>query len=234
MPVSLNGNDRQVGEKMRMVMLGPPGAGKGTQAQVLAHELSIIHISTGDIFRSAIKNKTDMGLKAQAYIDEGNLVPDKVTNAIVRERLEQEDCKIGFILDGFPRTLPQARNLDRMLAEMKMPLELVIEIQISDEEIIRRLENRRSCPKCGHVYHLIFNPPGEENLCDECHVELYQRHDDTRKVIKHRIEVYHNKTDKLEDYYRSNGILKEFNGEQKIEKVLEDILKMVKEESNAK
>ena len=209
-------------------MLGPPGAGKGTQAKMLAEQLNIPHISTGYIFRTAIKNQTEMGKKAQEFIDDGNLVPDEITDAIVKERLLQPDCSKGFILDGFPRTLPQAEILEEMLIENNMPLDAVVDIQVSAGEIIKRLENRRSCPKCGKAYHLIYRKPENENMCDKCNTELIHRHDDKKHVIEHRIEVYHEKTDPLVNYYRKNGLLKVFNGEQPAKDILQAILKELK------
>lgn len=213
---------------MRLVMLGPPGAGKGTQAIMLAGKLSVPHISTGDIFRDAIKNGTELGKKAKSYMEAGDLVPDDITVLIVRERLSNPDCKKGFILDGFPRTVPQAESLEEILGEMEMPLDAVVEIRVDSEELIKRLENRRSCPECGKIYHLIFKPPNNDNICDDCNVELVHRKDDTREVILNRIKVYHEKTDPLTGYYRKSSILKEVDGKQAINKVLESIIDTLK------
>lgn len=213
---------------MRLVMMGPPGAGKGTQAIMLAGKLSVPHISTGDIFRDAIKNGTELGKKAKSYMEAGDLVPDDITVLIVRERLSNPDCKKGFILDGFPRTVPQAESLEEILGEMEMPLDAVVEIRVDSEELIKRLENRRSCPECGKIYHLIFKPPNNDNICDDCNVELVHRKDDTREVILNRIKVYHEKTDPLTGYYRKSSILKEVDGKQAINKVLESIIDTLK------
>jgi len=209
---------------MRLIMLGPPGAGKGTQAKMLAEKLSVPHISTGDIFRDAIKKGTEMGKKAKVYLDSGDLVPDEIVVLIVRERLAKPDCEKGFILDGFPRTVPQAESLDKILDEMKTPLDAVIEIKVDSEELIKRLENRRMCPECGKIYHLIFSPPKNDELCDQCNVKLIHRKDDTREVILNRIDVYHKKTDPLTGYYKKASILKEIDGKQPIEKVLDSII----------
>lgn len=213
---------------MRLVMLGPPGAGKGTQAVMLAKKMEIPHISTGDIFRAAIKKGTPLGKKAREYMDAGNLVPDEITVGIVRERLARPDCQKGFVLDGFPRTLPQAESLDEILDDLDMPLNYVIDLEVSAEEVILRLENRRSCPQCGKVYHLIFNPPAQDTLCDDCKVKLIHRDDDTREVIENRIRVYHEKTDPLVNYYSRVGILEKFNGEKPIEKIIEEIVEFLK------
>ncbi|MCD4782386.1 MAG: adenylate kinase [Candidatus Eremiobacteraeota bacterium] len=212
---------------MRLVMLGPPGAGKGTQVEILCEKLSVPRISTGAIFRDAVRKQTELGKKAMLYIDKGNLVPDDITDLIVKEHLLDTDCKKGFILDGFPRTVPQAEILDEIMDEMNMSLDAVVEIDVHSEEIIKRLEKRRSCPKCGRIYHLIFNPPENDNLCDDCNVELIHRKDDKREVILNRIEVYHEKTEPLRGYYRKASILKEVDGEQPIEDVLNSIMKML-------
>lgn len=214
---------------MKLVLLGPPGAGKGTQAIMLADHFQIPHISTGDMFREAISQKTTLGLKAKVFIDGGNLVPDQVTVNIVRERLARQDCEKGFILDGFPRTLHQAHELAGILETMKIQLDWVIDIQLPPEEILRRLENRRSCPNCNAVYHLIFNPPLQENRCDRCSSRLVQRRDDMREVIENRIVVYKKLTEPLEEYYESLGILKRFDGGKPIKELLADIISDIKE-----
>ncbi|MCE1247152.1 MAG: adenylate kinase [Firmicutes bacterium] len=209
---------------MRIVMLGPPGAGKGTQAKMLAEKLNVPHISTGDIFREAIRKKTDLGLLAKSFMDRGELVPDDVTMGIVKERISEPDCQKGFIFDGFPRTTAQAENLDGMLRNLGISLDLIVDIQVRDEEIVSRLENRRSCPACGMVYHLINNPPVESGLCDSCGELLVGRVDDTRQVILNRLKVYEEKTEPLKAYYSGKVETAQFDGAQEIGKVLEQIM----------
>ncbi len=208
---------------MKLVMLGPPGAGKGTQAKKLAEVIGVPHISTGDIFRRNIMEKTPLGKKASVFMDRGDLVPDEITVAMVEDRLGQADCGDGFILDGFPRTVPQAVELDKMLENMDTTLNGVVEIVVGDGEILHRLLNRRACPVCGRIYHLIFNPPCRENTCDDDGATLIHRSDDTREVIKNRIAVYKEKTGPLVDYYRNSGKLLQVNGEQPIEGVLREV-----------
>jgi adenylate kinase len=209
---------------MRLVIFGPPGAGKGTQARVLAEVINVPHISTGDIFREAIRNNTQLGKQAQEFINRGELVPDEVTAGMVNERLSQDDCRNGFVLDGFPRTAPQAEILDIILRGMRTDLDAVIEIRVRDEEIISRLENRRSCPECGDVYHKLLSPPRIENVCNKCRSQLAQRSDDTRAVIENRLQVYKEKTAPLVEYYMARRILIPVNGEQHIAGVLKEIL----------
>lgn len=196
-----------------MILVGPPGAGKGTQAARLVDEFGIPHIATGDIFRSAIKNETPLGKKAQEYIDQGQLVPDEVTVGIVEKRLNQDDCQKGFILDGFPRTVAQADALNDILADLDIKLDAVLNIEVSEEEVVRRLSGRRVCSECGASYQLEFNPPQEENICDKCGGELYQRDDDEPETIKERLEVYKDKTEPLINYYQKEGTLKSIDGE---------------------
>lgn len=211
--------------------MGPPGAGKGTQAADLVKKYQIPHISTGDMFRAAIKSGTALGLKAKEYMDAGQLVPDEVTIGIVAERLAEDDCSKGFLLDGFPRTVPQADALDKILKDLNMELDGVINIEVPEDKLIERLTGRRICRKCGATYHLVFNPPAAESVCDQCSGELYQRSDDTLETAKNRLQVYNDQTQPLIDYYRQKGYLKEINGDQDIAKVLQDIEKAL-EKSN--
>lgn len=208
---------------MRLVMLGPPGAGKGTQAKMLAERLLIPHISTGDMFRQAIAEKTEMGVQAESFISKGRLVPDEVTSGIVEERLKKDDCKNGFLLDGFPRTVIQAKDLDKMLKNMDTTLDGVIQIKVADGEIVRRLENRRSCPVCGAIYHLIYNRPKADGKCDRDGAELVHRSDDNRDVIESRLAVYREMTDPLVDYYGRAGVLCPVDGEQPMGEVFAKI-----------
>ncbi|TDX49268.1 adenylate kinase [Orenia marismortui] len=208
---------------MNLILLGPPGAGKGTQAVRIEETYQIPHISTGDIFRKAIKDKTELGKKAKEYIDQGQLVPDTVTNGIVRERLSDEDCKEGFILDGFPRTVNQADALSSILEELNLSLNAVINIRVSDEEVINRLSGRRICKSCGASFHIKFNPPAKSGECDECGGDLYQREDDNPETIKERLNVYSKKTSPLIDYYEERKLLKTINGEQGLDEVFEEI-----------
>ncbi len=214
---------------MNLVFLGLPGAGKGTQAKILANKYDIPHISTGDIFRNAIKNETPLGVKAKEYIDSGELVPDEVTNGIVKERLQDKDCNKGFILDGYPRTLDQAEALDRNLDELSKTLDLVIYTRVREGELIKRLTGRRICENCGATYHVDFNPPEEESVCDECGGKLIQRDDDKEETVKNRINVNKNNTDKLINYYNNKNILVEIDAEKDIDKVSNDIIDVIEE-----
>ena len=214
---------------MNLVFLGLPGAGKGTQAKILADKYDIPHISTGDIFRNAIKNETPLGVKAKKYIDSGELVPDEVTNGIVKERLQDKDCNGGFILDGYPRTLDQAEALDRNLDELSKTLDLVIYTRVRESELIKRLTGRRICEDCGVTYHVDFNPPEEESVCDECGGKLIQRDDDKEETVKNRINVNKNNTDKLINYYNNKNILVEIDAEKDIDEVSNDIIEVIEE-----
>lgn len=208
---------------MKIILLGPPGAGKGTQAETLVNTLSVPHISTGDMFRKAIKEQTQLGMQAKSFMDQGKLVPDEVTIGIVRERLAQADCKEGFLLDGFPRTVPQAEALDNILTELNTAIDAVISIEVPNDILVDRLTGRRVCKACGATYHTIFNPPTQETVCDKCGGELYQRSDDSESTVRNRLEVYENQTQPLINYYSAKGILKPINGNQEIAKVLSDI-----------
>lgn len=201
---------------MRLILLGAPGAGKGTQAATLAEKLNIPHISTGDIFRSNIRNGTTLGKMAKEYIDKGALVPDDVTISIVKDRLQQEDCKNGFILDGFPRTIPQAESLESELKQMDMPLDKVIDISVPDSDIIKRLSGRRVCSECGLSYHTVFGPPKTEGICDGCGAPVIQRDDDREETVLNRLKTYHNQTEPLIGYYRNKGKLLVVEGKDKI------------------
>jgi adenylate kinase len=193
---------------MRLILVGPPGAGKGTQAVHLAAHYSIPHISTGDIFRSNIKNATELGKRAQAFMDKGELVPDSVTNEMVRDRLGQADVANGFLLDGFPRNTAQADELNKILVEKNMPLDAVLELKIENAEIIRRLSGRRTCRNCSASFHIDFEKPKVAGVCDACQGELYQREDDKEEVVARRLEVYTEQTAPIIDYYSKAGLLK--------------------------
>lgn len=210
---------------MRTILMGPPGAGKGTQAAVLVDRFHIPHISTGDMFRAAMKAGTALGLKAKAFMDAGDLVPDEVTIGIVEERLGLLDCANGFLLDGFPRTVAQANALGIILDHLGMTLDGVINIEVDEEKLIARLTGRRICRKCGATYHMVFNPPHQDVICDQCGGELYQRADDTLETAKNRLNVYNEQTEPLIAYYLEKGLLKQIEGDQPIDRVLVDILK---------
>jgi len=197
---------------MRMILLGPPGAGKGTQAKDLVEKYGIPQISTGDILRKNLAEKTPLGLEAKKFMDAGGLVPDAVVIGIVKERLKEADCKTGYILDGFPRTVPQAQELDKALAEMKTPLDKVLSIEVADEELVGRLAGRRTCRGCQQGFHVKFKPPKTDGKCDKCGGELYQRDDDKEEAIKNRLVVYQSSTAPLIDYYKGKGLLRDVNG----------------------
>lgn len=189
------------------MLVGPPGAGKGTQAQFIASHFSVPKISTGDIFRANVSAGTPLGLEARKYMDAGDLVPDEVTIGMVRERLDEDDALDGFLLDGFPRTVQQATVLDELLAEREYSLDVVLELVVDDEEVVRRLSGRRTCRRCGHVWHLDFDPPSKDSRCDRCEGPLFQRDDDSEDTIRHRLEVYADQTSPLIGYYGDRGIL---------------------------
>jgi adenylate kinase len=192
---------------MRLVLVGPPGAGKGTQAQFVAAQQSIVQISTGDIFRANVSQGTPLGKQAKEYMDAGDLVPDEVTVAMVKGRLGESDASRGFLLDGFPRTVPQAAQLDDILSELGTKLDVVLELVVDDGEVVRRLSGRRTCRSCGHIWHVDFDPPTTESVCDNCAGELFQRDDDRPGTIRHRLEVYYEQTAPLVGYYAERGIL---------------------------
>ena len=210
---------------MRLILLGPPGAGKGTQAANIVNKYQLPHISTGDIFRANIKQGTDLGNRAKAFMDKGELVPDSLVVELVEDRLQQDDTKIGFMLDGFPRTLPQAEALDSVLENMGSTLNYVINIVVDPSVLVERAVGRRICRDCGATYHVKFNPSKEEGVCDQCSGELYQRSDDNEETVTNRIAVYTNETAPLVDYYKNSGKLVTINGLQDIDKVFADIEK---------
>lgn len=209
---------------MKLIMLGAPGAGKGTQAKKVAEKYSIPHISTGDIFRANIKNQTELGLKAKEYMDKGLLVPDELVVDIVADRLLEEDCKNGFILDGFPRTIPQAESLDKALESMNTKMDYAINIDVPDENIVRRMGGRRACVKCGATYHLVYSAPKTENVCDTCAGELIIRDDDQPETVLKRLGIYHEQTRPLIDYYKEKGILITVDGTVDINEVTKNII----------
>ncbi len=192
---------------MRLVLVGPPGAGKGTQAEFIAEHFDIPKISTGDIFRANVSGGTELGQTAKKYMDAGDLVPDEVTNAMVRDRLDQPDAKDGFLLDGFPRNVAQAGELNGILDELGAPLSVVLDLDVDFDEVVRRLSGRRTCKKCGHVWHLEYDPPATPDVCDKCQGELYQRDDDQPETVRHRLDVYAEQTAPLIGFYRETGQL---------------------------
>ncbi|NOY14057.1 MAG: adenylate kinase [Deltaproteobacteria bacterium] len=212
---------------MKLILLGPPGAGKGTQAAMLVEQFGIPQISTGDMLRAAVREKSTMGLKAKECMDAGALVPDEVVVGIVRERLQQEDCRAGFILDGFPRTVPQADALKKVLAELGKELDSVISLEVDTDALVERLTGRRTCGVCGKGYHLRFDPPREDGLCRECGGVLIQRDDDQEATIRTRMDVYHEQTVPLEDYYRQQGLLCRVDGMQEIATVHQRIVSVL-------
>ena len=203
--------------------MGLPGAGKGTQAEQIVDKYKSPHISTGDMFRSAIKEGTVLGLQAKSFMDKGELVPDEVTIGIVRERLSKADCEKGFLLDGFPRTVPQAEALETILSDLNREIDFVINIDVKKELLMERLTGRRICKSCGSTYHLVFNPPATEGVCDRCNGELYQRADDNEETVQNRLEVNLKQTKPLLDFYETKGYLRNINGQQDIRKVFADL-----------
>mgnify|MGYP006288222991 CR=1 FL=1 len=216
---------KEVNQKiMRIIIMGAPGAGKGTQASVLSEKLNIPHISTGDIFRENIRNKTGLGLKAKNYIETGRLVPDEVTVEIIIDRLNNEDCGKGFILDGFPRTVVQAEHLERVLKAKDIKIDNVVNITVCDDEIIKRLSGRRICMNCGAVYHVTSNPSLRENVCNICSGKLVQREDDTKDTVLKRLRTYHEKTEPVTNYYNKKDILINVEGSRRIEETTMHLL----------
>lgn len=212
---------------MRIVLLGAPGAGKGTQARVLATQYRIPQISTGDILRGAVKAGTPLGLEAKGYMDAGNLVPDDLMCDLIKERLAEPDAEPGFLLDGFPRTLPQAESLDRMLGGIGKPLQLAIDVNVPEEDLVERLAGRRVCRDCGASYHVTFNPSEGGARCQVCNGELYQRADDAAEAVRNRLAVYHKQTAPLTDYYARAGLLRSLNGARKMDEVQKDMAAML-------
>lgn len=215
---------------MRIVLLGGPGAGKGTQAQKLAKEYEIAHIATGDILRQAIKDGTEMGVKAKSYMDKGLLVPDEVVIGIIKDRLAMDDVKSGFVLDGFPRTVPQAEALDKITKEMDMPMDAAVNIKTSSEAVVERLSGRRTCKECQTVYHILYSPTKTEGKCDRCGGELYQRDDDKEETIRKRLDVYEKQTFPLLEYYKSFGRFMEVSGDVPIDEVFDSIIQALRKE----
>ena len=209
---------------MRIILLGPPGAGKGTQAAGIVEKYNIPHISTGDIFRKNIKEGTELGKKAKGYIDQGLLVPDELTVGLVTDRISQPDCEKGFMLDGFPRNVAQAQHLDKYLKEVGISLDKVVNIEVDKDILVGRAVGRRICKSCGATYHVEFNPPKVDGICDVCGGELYQRADDNEETVSKRIQVYLDETKPLVNYYSEEGIIANINGQQSIDKVFGDIV----------
>jgi adenylate kinase len=208
--------------------MGLPGAGKGTQAEKIVEEYGIPHISTGDMFRAAMKEGTELGLKAKSFMDKGELVPDEVTIGIVRERLSKDDCKKGFLLDGFPRTVPQAEALENILADLERKIDYVINIDVDKNILMERLTGRRICKNCGATYHLVFNPPAQEGVCDRCGGELYQRADDNAETVQNRLEVNIKQAKPLLDFYEEKGYLRTLDGQRDISVVFADIEQLLR------
>jgi len=204
---------------MNLILLGPPGAGKGTQAKRMVETYGIPQISTGDMLREAVKNQTQLGLEAKKFMDSGQLVPDEVVIGLVKERLGRDDCAKGFMLDGFPRTVPQAEELDKVLAGMNKNLDHVISIEVPNEELMGRLTGRRTCKQCGAGFHVIFDPPKQEGVCDKCGGELYQRDDDNEATVSNRLKVYESQTKPLIDYYSAKGLLRPIDGVGAIDEI---------------
>jgi adenylate kinase len=216
---------------VRLVLLGAPGAGKGTQAKKLIEKYSIPQISTGDILRKAVADGTPLGKEAKAYMDKGELVPDTVVIGLVKERIAQDDCKNGYILDGFPRNTSQAESLDSVLAAMKAPLDLALSVDVKKDDLMKRLTGRRTCKNCQQMYNVYFSPPKKDKTCDKCSGELYQRDDDKEETIKKRLDVYENQTAPLIAYYSQKGILESVEGTGSIEKIFNQICSVIEAKS---
>ena len=212
---------------MRIIMLGAPGAGKGTQAKKIAAKYQIPHISTGDIFRANIKNGTELGKKAKTYMDQGLLVPDELTCDLVVDRIQQDDAKNGYVLDGFPRTIPQAEVLDKELTKLGDSVDFAVDVDVPDENIIRRMSGRRACLNCGATYHIVNIPPKKEGICDVCGSELVLRDDDQPETVKNRLKVYHEQTQPLIEYYTGKGVLRTVDGTLPMEEVFDAIVKIL-------
>ncbi|MCI9583583.1 adenylate kinase [Clostridiaceae bacterium] len=208
---------------MKIIMLGAPGAGKGTQAKRIAEKYGIPHISTGDIFRANIKEGTELGLKAKGYMDQGLLVPDEVTIGMLLDRIHQADCKNGYVLDGFPRTIPQAESLNKALADMGEAIDFAIDVDVPDENIVNRMGGRRACLKCGATYHVEYAAPKADGVCDSCGSDLVLRDDDKPETVQKRLSVYHDQTQPLIEYYKGQGVLRSVDGTQPMEAVFESI-----------
>lgn len=214
---------------MKIIMLGAPGAGKGTQAKKIAEKYSIPHISTGDIFRANIKNNTELGKKAKTYMDKGELVPDELVVDLIMDRFKDADCANGYVLDGFPRTIPQAEALDKALAANNEAVDFAINVEVPDENIINRMSGRRACVGCGATYHIQFNAPKVEGVCDTCGEKLILRDDDKPETVKNRLSVYHEQTQPLIDYYTTQGVLKTVDGTRDLNEVFQEIVDILGE-----
>lgn len=214
---------------MKIIMLGAPGAGKGTQAKMIADKYSVPHVSTGDIFRANIKNGTELGMEAKKYMDQGLLVPDELTVKILLDRVAQDDCKNGYVLDGFPRTIPQAEVLDNELTKLGETIDFAIDVNVPDENIINRMSGRRACLACGATYHIAHVPPKQEGICDRCGKELVLRDDDKPETVKNRLEIYHEQTQPLIDFYTKKGVLKTVDGTVPMNEVFEAIVAILGE-----
>ncbi len=212
---------------MKIIMLGAPGAGKGTQAQMIADKYGIPHISTGDIFRANIKNGTELGMEAKKYMDQGLLVPDELTVKILLDRVAQEDCRGGYVLDGFPRTIPQAEVLDRSLEELDSRIDYAIDVEVPDENIVKRMSGRRACLACGATFHVEHVPPKQEGICDRCGKDLVLRDDDKPETVQNRLTVYHEQTQPLIDFYGRKGILKTVDGTKPMQEVFGSIAEIL-------
>lgn len=212
---------------MKIIMLGAPGAGKGTQAKKIAEKYQIPHISTGDIFRANIKGGTELGMKAKAYMDQGGLVPDDVTIGMLLDRIHEADCANGYVLDGFPRTIPQAESLTKALGEMGESMDYAIDVDVPDENIINRMAGRRACLACGATYHIVYNPPKQEGVCDVCGEKLVLRDDDKPETVQKRLGVYHEQTQPLIEYYGKAGILVTVDGTKDLNEVFKDIVRVL-------
>ena len=213
---------------MKVIMLGAPGAGKGTQAKMIAEKYSIPHISTGDIFRANIKNGTELGKKAKSYMDQGQLVPDELTLDLIMDRFKEDDCKNGYVLDGFPRTIPQANVLEDALTKLGDKIDYAINVDVPDENIIRRMGGRRACTSCGATYHIEHVPPKKEGICDTCGQELVLRDDDKPETVKNRLRVYQEQTQPLLDFYSAKGVLRSVDGTQDMQDVFKAITEILK------
>lgn len=209
---------------MNIILMGLPGAGKGTQASEIVKKFPIPHISTGDMFRKAIKDETNLGKEAKSYMDRGELVPDEVTVGIVKERISEDDAKKGFLLDGFPRTIDQAESLNQIMSELDREIDAVINIEVPEEELMNRLTGRRICEKCGTTYHLVFNPPKVDGICDIDGGKLYQREDDNPETVSNRLSVNVKQSKPILEYYNEKGVLKNIDGSKDIEEVTNDVI----------
>ena len=212
---------------MKIIMLGAPGAGKGTQAIKIAEKYKIPHVSTGDLFRSNISKNTDLGMEAKQYMDAGKLVPDELTVRMLLDRVSKDDCKNGYVLDGFPRTIAQAEVLEQEVKKLNDKIDFAINVEVPDENIVKRMGGRRACTKCGATYHVVHVPPKKEGICDNCGSELVLRSDDAPETVRKRLDVYHEQTQPLIDFYKARGILKQVDGTQDMQAVFDDIVKIL-------